>query len=50
MEGPEVFEVDVLDAEEEGDDEAVAVTENFTSKISSTEIRRRRSEKSQSGV
>ncbi len=46
----EVFEVDVLDAEEEGDDEAVAVTENFTSKISSTEIRRRRSEKSQSGV
>ncbi|KAI9846465.1 MAG: hypothetical protein M1830_007449, partial [Pleopsidium flavum] len=46
----EVFEVDVLDGEEERDDQATTTTEDFASKISSTEIRRRKSERSQSGA
>lgn len=45
----EVFEVDVLDAGEEGDDESRAVKEDFASKISSTEIRRRKSDMARSG-
>lgn len=45
----EVFEVDVLDAGEEGDDESGAVKEDFASKISSTEIRRLKSDMARSG-
>jgi len=45
----EVFEVDVLDAGEEGDDDSGPVREDFASKISSTEIRRRKSDMAQAG-
>lgn len=45
----EVFEVDVLDAGEEGGDDAGAVKEDFASKISSTEIRRRKSDMARAG-
>ena len=47
--GLDVFEVDVLDAGAEKDDQAAKTSpENFESKISSTEIRRRLSEKARS--
>ncbi len=46
----EVLEVDVLDAEEDGEAESAAVKQDFASKISSTEFRRREHEKSRSGV
>ncbi len=46
----EVFEVDVLDAVEEGDVDSGAVKEDFASKISSTEIRRRKCDMAQTGV
>ncbi|MCJ1367318.1 hypothetical protein MMC16_006450 [Acarospora aff. strigata] len=45
----EVFEVDVLDAGEDGEDESASVKEDFASKISSTEIRRRKGEKFRTG-
>lgn len=41
----EVFEVDVLDAEEEQDAQGQSVEQTFQSKLSSTEIRRQQSEK-----
>ncbi|KAL1625107.1 hypothetical protein SLS56_007534 [Neofusicoccum ribis] len=42
----EVFEVDVLDAQEEQDADGQSVEQTFQSKLSSTEIRRLQSEKS----
>ena len=45
----EVFEVDVLDAEEEDDNASATVKADFASKISSTEIRRRVSNMSLAG-
>jgi len=45
----EVFEVDVLDAGEEGDVDSGAGKEDFACKISSTEIRRRKNDMAQAG-